>query len=271
MDSQYRDLPRPQGELEHAYGPRVHLLSHPWALSLLARLCRADTVQPVVDDLIASLYDWMLPTVASRVLQTRPASVRTRMAEHHPELAVIEGEMVDPEQRVVVVDIARGGILPSARLYRGLHGVIEPGSLRQDHVVASRTHDPQGRVTGVEVNTRKVGGPVAGATVLIPDPMAATGTSLASVASRYLADPAGPPRALVAMHLIVTPEYLRRITTELPEVEIFAIRLDRGLSHPDVLATQPGARWDDERGLNDAGYIVPGAGGLGEVMNNAWV
>ena len=271
MDSQYLDLPRPQGELDHAYGPRVHLLSQPWALSLLARLCRDETVQPVVDDLIASLYDWMLHTVASRVLQTCPTRVPTRMVSLHPHRGVVEGELVDPDQRVVVVDIARGGILPSARLYRGLHGVIDPANVRQDHVVASRTHDANGRVTGVEVNTRKVGGPVNGATVLIPDPMAATGTSLAAVARRYREDPAGPPRALIAMHLIVTPEYLRRITTELPEVEIFAIRLDRGLSAPDVLEARPGDRWDDERGLNDHGYIVPGAGGLGEVMNNAWV
>jgi uracil phosphoribosyltransferase len=30
-------------------------------------------------------------------------------------------------------------------------------------------------------------------------------------------------------------------------------------------------RWDEERGLDDHHYIVPGAGGVGEVLNNAWV
>lgn len=271
MDAAYQDLPRPTGELAHDYGPRVHLLSQPWALSVLARLCRPETVQPTVDHLISALYDWMLPFAASRVLQTAPRSVVTRMAEHHPAEGVIAGELVDPGQRVVVVDIARGGILPSARLYQGLHAVLDPWQVRQDHIVASRTHDASGQVTGVAINTTKMGGPVAGATVLVPDPMAATGTSIAAVARRYLDDPGGPPRALVALHLIVTPEYLRRITTELPEVEVFAIRLDRGLSPADVLAARPGARWDEERGLNEQGYIVPGAGGLGEVMNNAWV
>jgi len=49
------------------------------------------------------------------------------------------------------------------------------------------------------------------------------------------------------------------------------MRLDRGLSPPDVLAAVPGERWDDERGLNEHQYIVPGGGGLGEVMNNAFV
>ncbi len=38
-----------------------------------------------------------------------------------------------------------------------------------------------------------------------------------------------------------------------------------------ILRGVPGTFWDDEKGLNDHDYIVPGAGGLGEVMNNAWV
>ena len=81
----------------------------------------------------------------------------------------------------------------------------------------------------------------------------------------------GNPRALAAVHLIVTPEYLRRMTKQFPNLHIFAIRLDRGLSDADVLQTRPGARPDDERGLTDNQYIVPGAGGVGEVLNNAWI
>ena len=50
-----------------------------------------------------------------------------------------------------------------------------------------------------------------------------------------------------------------------------ALRLDRGLSAPEVLQTAPGERWDEERGLDDKQYIVPGGGGFGEIMNNAYV
>jgi uracil phosphoribosyltransferase len=32
----------------------------------------------------------------------------------------------------------------------------------------------------------------------------------------------------------------------------------------------PGVEWERERGLNEQSYIVPGAGGMGEVLNNAW-
>ena len=72
------------------------------------------------------------------------------------------------------------------------------------------------------------------------------------------------------MPMIVTPEYLHAVTTELEDVLVYSLRLDRGLSPPEVLATVPGERWADERGLNASGYIIPGAGGLGEVLNNSW-
>ena len=81
----------------------------------------------------------------------------------------------------------------------------------------------------------------------------------------------GTPRKIIALHLIVTPEYLRRMTKDHPDVVVYAVRLDRGLSPPKVLGTMPGTRWDEERGLDDHQYIVPGGGGFGEIMNNACV
>ena len=63
----------------------------------------------------------------------------------------------------------------------------------------------------------------------------------------------------------------RHVRAHHPEVVVYALRLDRGLSPPAVLRTVPGERWDEERGLTDHHYIVPGAGGLGEIMNNSFV
>jgi hypothetical protein len=42
------------------------------------------------------------------------------------------------------------------------------------------------------------------------------------------------------------------------------------MSDPEVLATMPGTYWDREKGLDEKSYIVPGAGGMGEVINNSW-
>ena len=270
-DSQYQNLPRPAGGLQHQYGPRVHILSEPYPMSMLTRLCAEPTVQPQINDLVCALYDWLLAEVSSRFLTTKPVEVPTRMARLHPAEAVYRGECIDRAQQVVVVDIARAGILPSHRMYHGLHQIIDADGLRQDHIVSSRATNAEHQVVGVQMDASKIGGPVAGATVLIPDPMAATGSSLSAVIRRYHGLQGGPPRRVVAVHLIVTPEYLMRVTQEFPELDVVAIRLDRGLSPGHVLETEPGARWSDEVGLNGTQYIVPGAGGVGEVMNNAWV
>jgi uracil phosphoribosyltransferase len=126
-------------------------------------------------------------------------------------------------------------------------------------------------VVGAGIGGMKIGGDVDDAFLLFPDPMGATGSSLATAIDTYKKKVPGRPRRIVNIHLIVTPEYLRRMTREHPDVVIYAIRLDRGLSAPEVLATVPGTRWDEERGLDDHQYIVPGGGGFGELMNNAYV
>lgn len=269
-DCHYQQLPNVPPQIDHGYGSKVRILSTPFAMSMLARLSSPEAVQPEVNNLVESLYEWMIGPVADSVLKTKQVVSPTRMQAFTPH-GQYAGQVIDREQKVVVVDIARAGMLPSYRVYHHLHHVIDPGNLRQDHLVASRVTDASDRVVGVEVSATKIGGPVSNSTVIIPDPMGATGTSIAAVIRRYKSDPAGPPKRIVAVHLIVTPEYLANITREFPEVEVFAIRLDRGLSSESVLNTPPGERWEEEVGLTPNQYIVPGAGGVGEVLNNAWI
>ena len=69
----------------------------------------------------------------------------------------------------------------------------------------------------------------------------------------------------------MTPEYIKKIQERHPDLVVYAIRLDRGLSPKDVLETTPGTHRDRERGLNDKHYIVPGGGGFGEILNNSYV
>ena len=269
-DIQYQQLPLPGPGLAHAYGDKVRILSHPYAMSLLERMCSPSVVQPAVNRIVRQLYDRLLADVADTMLAREVVTSPTRMEPITPQ-GVYIGERIDPTQRVVVVDVARAGILPADRFYEGLHGILHPESIRQDHVVASRVTDSSGAVAGVTLDGSKIGGDVADATVLFPDPMGATGTSLAGVIEHYRTACDGRARAMAAVHLIVTPEYLARMTAEFPELHIFAIRLDRGLSTDRALAAAPGAHWDEEAGLTDQQYIVPGAGGVGELLNNAWI
>jgi uracil phosphoribosyltransferase len=126
-------------------------------------------------------------------------------------------------------------------------------------------------VVGAGVGGAKIGGDVDGAIVLFPDPMGATGSSLSTAIELYKAKVPGEARRFICLNLIVTPEYLKRITTDHPDVAIYALRLDRGMSPPEIFDTVPGTHWDRESGLDENQYIVPGAGGLGEIMNNAFV
>jgi uracil phosphoribosyltransferase len=73
------------------------------------------------------------------------------------------------------------------------------------------------------------------------------------------------------MHLIITPEYVRKIEKEFPELIVYSIRFDRGLSSRRALESAIGTYPEEERGLNDKHYIVPGGGGFGELMFNSFI
>ncbi|MEK7466559.1 MAG: uracil phosphoribosyltransferase [Planctomycetota bacterium] len=267
FDRSHRNLPRSLPELRHRYGPHVHIVSTPYAMTLLARLCSPGTGQPVLGELVSRLYQDLLAHVVSAEFPLRTLDQPTRMAALHPAEARLLGEAVDPAARVVCVNIARAGTLPSQVCYETLNFLMDPSCVRQDHVFMERKTDAKGRVVGVNFSGSKIGGPIEGAIFLIPDPMGATGASMLATVRELLRK--GKPAKIIAMHLIVTPEAIRAVKASRLPVEIYAVRLDRGMSAPDVLKSVPGSKGARERGLNGKQYIVPGAGGVGELMNNA--
>lgn len=269
MDSQFREVSYQLSEMRHAYGPNVHILSDPFLLSHLAQLCSEETTQPVINELVTTLYSSLLKTVVNREFPKKQASIRTRMAAYHPAEGLYQGPIIDPETPVVSVNLARAGTLPSHICYTALNYFMNPRQVRQDHISIGRTTDEQEHVTGSQVSGHKIGGTTDGSIVLFPDPMGATGATLAEAVDLY--KKRGRALKYVSLHCIVTPEYLRKIRSRHPDLVVYAIRLDRGLSPADVLDTLPGTHWDRERGLNDKQYIVPGGGGFGEIMNNAYV
>jgi uracil phosphoribosyltransferase len=101
--------------------------------------------------------------------------------------------------------------------------------------------------------------------------MGATGSSLSKAIGFMKENYGKRPDQVITMNLIVTPQFIKRIKTDHPDVKIFALRLDRGMSDIAVLKKIPGTDWERETGLTDTDYIVPGGGGFGELMNNAFV
>ncbi len=252
---------------EHFYGKNVHIVSSPITHSWLARLGSPSTEQPLIDELVIMLYQHLFDVVADSAFPKKRMQIETRMKMAHPE-GVLDQDFIEAETSAVSVGLARAGTLPSHICYRKMNILLNPKLVRQDHFYISRVVNEKNEVTGVSVAGSKIGGGVDNSIVLFPDPMGATGSTIVEAVRHYKT--LGKPKALIAMHLIVTPEYLAKVTSECPELQVFTLRLDRGLSSSEVLQEIPGKRWKEEKGLNSHHYIVPGAGGLGEILNNSY-
>lgn len=255
-------------EREHLYGERVHLLDNVYLLTALARIGSPDVAHRDLMALLRSVYQTLLVVSCGRELPRVETETPSRMASEHPERGVYRGQVFDPDVDVVVVDVIRAGIVPSQVCFELLTSLLPAERVRHDHLTMARLSNERGEVTGVDLSGSKIGGSVEGAILFLPDPMGATGTTTVRALEHYV-ESYGRPSKIVALPMIATPEYLRTVL-DVDDLVVYTARLDRGMSDPDVLATIPGTHWDRERGLNDKSYIVPGAGGMGEVINNSW-
>lgn len=263
-------------EKVHHYGSFFHWVGDPFHDHLLTDFCSAEVGQPRVMDLAKQMSRYLMIEAIKSEFQHGLLTRRTRMSEMHSE-AIVEAKGVASENRVVVVDLLRAGIIPSQMCFETLHDVLPATRVRQDHVLLNRKTDDSGHVVGVNVSGEKIGGDVDDALIVIADPMGATGTTLHSVIDIYdrldriQSSWGGKARKFIALHFIVTPEYLKNVSVYQDRLSVFALRVDRGLSSKAVLKLPFGQKWSEERGLNERGYIVPGAGGIGEILNNAEV
>ena len=256
-------------ELPHRYGDRVHILDNVYLLSALARIGSPNVAHRDLMALLRSVYQTMLMTACGRELPRQRVEEPTRMSSTQPQRGVYRGAIFDPKVNVVVVDIIRAGIVPSQVCFELLTAVLSEKRVRLDHLNMARRSNDAGQVTGVDLSGSKIGGRVDGSVLLLPDPMGATGKTTVRALEHYHKE-YGKPSKIVALPMIATPEYLRHVLEAYDDLVVYTARLDRGMSDPEVLATMPGTHWDRERGLDEKSYIVPGAGGMGEVINNSW-
>ncbi|MFS4458295.1 uracil phosphoribosyltransferase [Bdellovibrio sp. HCB2-146] len=259
-----------QQELGHLYGPQVHIIDSPFLGGLLARLCSHESVQPEINRIVEVLYTHLISIAMNNEFDIEAFEQKTRMSDYHPD-NLLKGHRVSANQKAVSVNLARAGTYPSHICYNFLHFSLPYQNVRQDHIFSARVTDSKDKVTGSEFGGMKIGGDVRDAHVIFPDPMGATGNTMVTAIDYYKKHIAGPAKKFIALNLIVTPEYLKAVLKAHPEVVIYALRLDRGLSSQAVLDSTPGQYWDQEKGLNEKHYIVPGGGGFGEIMNNSFV
>ena len=255
--------------IEHKYGENYKILNDTFMTSHLANLSKEKCQQPIINYIISDLYQYMIKEVINNEFPTKEDLVRTRMA-NLTDKGFWKGNIIDTETRALVVDIARAGTLPSEICFKLLNQTLNPELIRQDHIYMARKTNETGQVIGVDWSGSKIGGDKQDAIVIIPDPMGATGGSISSAIEHYKNKIEGKAVKFISMHLIVTPEYIARMKKDHPEVKVYAIRLDRGMSSQKALEALPGEYQEEESGLNETQYIVPGAGGLGELMNNSY-
>lgn len=255
--------------LKHKYGENYKILNDIFLHTHLANLSKEKTKQPIANYIVHDLYNHLIKEVIDNEFPTKEETVRTRMANLTAK-GFWQGTIIDPETACVVVDIARAGTLPSEVCFKVLNQTLNPDLVRQDHIYMARKTNAAGEVIGTDWSGSKIGGGKEKSVVIIPDPMGATGGSISSAISHYKENVEGKELKFISMHLITTPEYIQRMKKDHPEVIVYAIRLDRGMSSDKALGEIPGTYPEEESGLNETQYIVPGAGGLGEVMNNSY-
>jgi uracil phosphoribosyltransferase len=260
--------PERRFEQEHSYGSHVHLIHDPVANTWLTRLCQHPTRQPELHRLVEKLYAQLLHRALNREAALTGISTLTRMDALHGERARLSALGLDRDQNAVVVSLARAGTFPGHICFDLLCDLLDPDRVRQDHIMASRLVDSTDTVTGTQFGAAKIGGSVENSLVIVPDPMGATGSTLSQTIRHYKTLHKGHEALKwIVLCLIVTPEMIRRMRNDHPEAIIYAFRVDRGMSSAHVFETVPGSL-DEETGLDSRGYIVPGAGGVGELLNN---
>jgi uracil phosphoribosyltransferase len=255
--------------IEQKYGENYKIFNDVFMNSHLANLSKEKCKQPIVNYIISDLYQYMIKEVLNNEFPTKEDLVRTRMA-NLTDKGFWKGEVIDTESRAIVVDIARAGTLPSETCFRLLNQTLNPDLVRQDHIYMARKTDESGQVIGIDWSGSKIGGDKKDATVIIPDPMGATGSSISAAIDYYKNKVDAKASKFISMHLIVTPNYIARMKQDHPDLIVYAVRLDRGISSQRALEAIPGEFPEEENGLNETQYIVPGAGGLGELMNNSY-
>lgn len=246
----------------HHYGPQFHLVNNIFLQTLLTELCQEKTSQPQLNRLVKEIYHGLISSTANLLFPQHEQVVKTRMNHE------LRSPGFDSQTKVVSVNLARAGTYPSHICYEFLHWILPARNIRQDHIFASRLTNEAEQVTGTHLGGYKIGGEVENSFILFPDPMGATGSTIISAIDTYENKIKGIPKKYIALHLVVTPEYLKKVLTHSPKLTVVALRVDRGLSDKKILESPLGLYWEQEKGLNEKQYIIPGAGGLGELLNN---
>ena len=198
----------------------LHVIDHPLVAHKLTQMRRVETPSGQFRSLLTEI-SLLLAYEVTRDLELRDVRITTPMTESdQPEL------VEDP----VVVSILRAG----NGLLDGVLQVIP--SARVGHVGLYRDHET---LEAVEYYCKFP--PLKGRTIIVVDPMLATGNSAAAALDRVKLD---GPASIRCLCLLAAPEGIEALQAAHPDVAIWTASVDEC--------------------LNEVGYIVPGLGDAGD-------
>ena len=200
--------------------PELHVVNHPLVSHKLTQMRRTETPSERFRQLLTET-SLLLAYEVTRELPLRSVRITTPMADtDQPELV----------EEPVVVSILRAG----NGLLDGVLRVIP--SARVGHVGLYRDHET---LEAVEYYCKLP--PLEGRTVIVVDPMLATGNSASAALDRVKRD---GPAAIRFLCLLAAPEGIAALQDAHPDVAIWTAAVDEC--------------------LNEVGYIVPGLGDAGD-------
>ena len=203
--------------------PNLYIVDHPLVQNKLSTMRQKATDTPTFRKLMREIAV-MIGYELTRTLPTTSIDIETPLAK-------TKATVID-EHQIVLVPILRAGL----GMAEGLHQLIPTAS--EGHIGLYR--DPQTK-RPVEYLVKLP--EFKNQTVIVVDPMLATGNSAAYAVSK-LKERGIPAERILFMALVVSPEGIRTFQKAHPDIPVYAAALDEK--------------------LDDHAYIIPGLGDAGD-------
>ncbi len=209
---------------------RVRTVLHPYVQYLLTKLRDRNTGRADFRQTMKALGTFMAYEVLA---ETKPERVKVVT----PLGQEAEGTMLPVLEEAVLVSVLRA----SMPMLEGMLEVFR--SSQVGFVVARRYEAEKGSVEDIDAQVHYVNLPdIEGRTLIVVDPMLATGSTLKKVLSKVLSF--GRPSRILVVSAIATSYGISRVLGTVPDATLYVASIDEG--------------------LDQKGYILPGLGDAGD-------
>ena len=208
------------------------LITHALARDTLSRLRSTDTEQVAFRKGLVKLGRICGYEIIDGAMETEYVSITTPLAE-------TTGERVKGLDDVVIVNVLRAAT-------PFVEGLLKAFPRAKQGVISAGRDEEAGMTDGefpISIDYTKLPEITENDTVIVADPMLATGSTMCTVLEHVLAD-APEPEDLFVLSAVSAPDGLLRVGERFPEADLLTVSID-------------------DR-LDENGFIVPGLGDAGD-------